>query len=150
MLKAKYGADPLKWSQNRSYIFRVIQKLLPTYRACTKKTIGDGNHISFWFDNWLDRALRNSISGPLPLGEDNITISIVISVNSSNTSWKLDRLPFKLPIEIELDILATLCQWTISKWKMIPFGNSLMMALLTLTTPTFGFSLFEKWVLYLF
>lgn len=44
----------------------------------TTKNVGDENNIIFLYDTWLDQLIKNSISGPLPQGEDKITVSSII------------------------------------------------------------------------
>lgn len=90
-----------------SFIRKNIQKGWTYRQMGSKWIIETGNHINFWNDHWIDNntSLRSLIHDPLPLLEYQRPVSSYIN----NTRWNLDSIPFDLPRELLLKIVAFTC-----------------------------------------
>lgn len=86
-LKEKYGYDLTKRKTTKTFSFKGIQKILPLYKSCIKKIIGDGKSVNLWCDIWLNQPLRNILTGPLPKEEEKRSMSNIIKEISNCKSW---------------------------------------------------------------
>lgn len=87
ILKSKYGTKLTNRHYNISFACKGFQKLLPDYNSYTRKIIGNGHSVNFWFDTWLDTPLRMKIEGPLPLNEENRKIYDTTFMIDDNKYW---------------------------------------------------------------
>lgn len=87
--------------KNGSKIWKSIGIGWPLLNENKVWAIGNGKHISFWFDNWLSiGCLRSLIHGPLRKEEQHITLENV----GINGSWDLSHISYHLPDFISVRI----------------------------------------------
>lgn len=51
-------------TQNGSWMWRKMLKLREVAKVFHKKELGNGRHISFWFDNWSNKGALFDLVGP--------------------------------------------------------------------------------------
>ena len=103
-IKSKYiREDHVTAFKNGSPIWQNIGKGWDLLRENSTWSLGNGERISFWFDDWLSIGpIRGWVQGPLSIEEENRKVKSVCTVET----WNLDSISPPIPVHVRHRILS--------------------------------------------
>ena len=88
-----------------SQVWKGMKKGMPIFQKGVRWMPGRESDLSFWFDRWTNSGpLRGTVIGPLTQEEANLKVREVASMGN----WDWSRLSLEIPLDIRLEIQATL------------------------------------------
>lgn len=106
ILTNKHGSNLSKRRTNQSYTYISIQQTLTLYHSCVKTIIGDGKNTNIWYDNWLNKPLRQKIYGPIPQNEEKNNVNSIMKGNTNHIYYYTKDMLFQIQKQMLLEILA--------------------------------------------
>lgn len=112
----------LKSKSKASILLKSLKRGLLILNKGVKHIIHYGSQTSLWFDNWLPMGpLRNLISGPLLLHDENLTVADALTLEGF---WDWQHISFTLPQKIYHAFISSPRDPLSSTHDVISWGHS--------------------------